>query len=70
MHAGVKVKEGFNRAMQESQSECRQGSEYQTVKYREYPKPESARTQTRVETGKSELHLTYNRPKLTYIRVV
>ena len=32
------VKKGFNRARQESESECRQGSEYQTVKYREDPK--------------------------------
>ena len=70
MHAGVKVKKGCNRARQEYRIRIQAGSEYQTVKYREDPKPESARTQTRVETGKSELHLTYNRPRLAYIRVV
>ena len=52
MHAEVKVKKGFNWARQKSESEYRQGSEYQTVKHREDPKPQSARTQARVETGK------------------
>ena len=51
MHT-VKVKKGFNRARLESESECEQGSEYQTVKHKENPKSEMARTRTRVGTGK------------------
>ena len=58
MHTVVKVKEGFIRARQELESKYRQGSEYQKVKHREDPKSELTRTQTRVNTRKSELHLT------------
>ena len=58
MHTGVNVKKGFIRAWQESESKCRQGSEYQKVKHREDPKSELARTQTRVNSRKTELHLT------------
>ena len=45
----------------------RQGSETRQVSSRVDPETESARTQTRVEAGKSELHLTYKRPKLTHM---
>ena len=45
----------------------RQGSETRQVKSRGDPKTELARTQTRVEAEKSELHLTYQRPKLTHV---
>ena len=53
----------------QSVRECKQGSEYQTVKYKKDPKSESVRTQTRVETEKSELHITCNKSKLKHKRL-